>query len=230
MKVFIGMRLLLLLLVLPIWLFSQTKTDSIANFSAKKKGFYLSAETLYLNTPLKNEEKDTVSHKPTITEKNLLFNKNKLFLKNRVDSFFSYFAYSDGNAVYFNSNNYKSENAHSDYFIKSTRWGNYYFFEEQFVNVVPNGFAGVGGSFGDFSGMNLAFGGTIIIQNMFCSFDIKQENFFCVEKQEIKRRIKQSYREIFLKYRKSKKTLTDYIQSLQEIKSIDANGVEKIIH
>ena len=197
----------------------------------KKKGFYLTAEDLYLNRnteSLYEKINDSTEQKIVLNESVFSQNKNKIFVKNKTLD--NYFAYSDGKFVYFNSKNYKNTVSflQSDYFMQSIRWKDFYFFEEQIVSVVPGGFVGVG--VGMFSVFDMGFSGNISVQNLFCSFDIKKENFFCVEKQEIRRRIKKNYPAVFQKYRKSKKTLQNYLEALQEIETIDSLGIEKIIY
>ncbi len=224
--------LLLFFITFSSIVFSQIRIDSIGKLTTKKIGFYLSPETLYLNSTIENivdkQKKDSAYTISNALEKTLNFRKNKLFFCRNNNSFFSYFAYSDGNSVYFNSNNYKNDYENSNYFIKSIRWRDYYFFEEQFIHINPGGFLNYG--FSSFPTMDIFFNGNIIVQNMFCSFDVKLENFFCIEKQEIRKRLKKKYPEVFLKYRKSNKNILNYIESLQEIESIDSTGVEKITH
>jgi hypothetical protein len=82
---------------------------------------------------------------------------------------------------------------------------------------------------GGLAGIDLIMNGNIVIQNMFCVFDIKKDDFYCIEKQEFRRRIKK-YPHVLKKYRKSKKSIRDYIETLKEISTIDSSEIEVIIN
>jgi hypothetical protein len=213
MKLFFG------LFMIPIVLFSQINFDK----NQKKMGFYDSAKNLYQNNAI-------LLNDSMLKQKNtLIFKNNKLYTSKEQEK---YFAYSDQKNVYFNSINYKNKSGlfDSDYFIKSIRFANYYFFEEKFITVQPNGFVSFGGNSGGFFGLDLMMNNSIMVQNMFCLFDIKKEDFYCNEKHFFRKKLKKLYPSEFIKYRKTPKKIENFVESIKNLSSLDSAAIEKMIY
>ncbi len=210
----------LIFFLLPLFfVFGQWESDTLG-LKVKKAGFYYSPKSLFYNSPQINESNNKDLNK--LLEKSIKNQSNKIYFKNNENN---NFAYSNGHIIYLNAGKFK-ENL--NYFIKTQRWNEFYLFEDQFINFYPGGFVNYGVGFDGIFSNNIGFGNSFNIQNVYCVFSIDKEDFFCLEKNIVRSRIRKYSKEISKKFRKSNRQIENLIDVFDEIYSKDSTIINKI--